>query len=120
MTTGRINQVAPCGPGRRAAGRALPSIDRSEPATSLALYSGRAPQPECLTLGLAVPALSTRPHCDRLPAEAGDPEACRSIFEIDRKPPAGSAASPVSADRARWSSARGALAAEFASSLPIG
>ena len=89
MTTGRINQVAPCGPGRRAAGRALPSIDRSEPATSLALYSGRAPQPECLTLGLAVPVLSTRPHCDRLPAEAGDPEAYRSIRRsIGSLPPA--------------------------------
>ena len=100
-----------------------PFIDRSEPATSLALYSGRAPQPERLALGLPVPVLSTRPHCDRLPAEAGDPEACRSMRRsIGSLPPARPhRQSPRSrAATGRWSSARGALAAEFASSLPIG
>ena len=56
-------------------GPAVFAIDRSgRPATFSALWLGRALQPKRLALGCAR-LLSARPHCNHLPADAGDPEA---------------------------------------------
>ena len=115
MTTGRINQVAPCGPAPCFAASA--GLSRVWPAGARTgdlvwLLSGHARQPERLTLALSLHRLSARPRCILLPPEPGGSEA---MLTGASRPPAGSAAAPVAARGRSFSELRagGILAASL-------
>ena len=80
MTTGRINQVAPCGPAARCFTQRAPSspVGSTGACTGdrfVAARLGHARQPERPALGLSLHRLSARPRCILLPPEPGGSEA---------------------------------------------